>query len=169
MDRTLLEMAVELVLSQSEQRLMSGEDLDQLLKQTYRSLKEIQAAESGGDLGDAETAIEPYQEIQKFHSKQVQTATVAQPAPVIDPSEAIKSIEHNRIVCLECGIGFRQLSHLHLKQHNLTVQSYRQKYGFSSKQALSARAVSEIRKRRAKQLGTGQRLKMAREAKKSNP
>lgn len=165
MDRTLLEMAVELVLSQSEQRLMLGEDLDQLLKQTYRSLKEIQAAESGGggDLGNVETSREAFEESERvqFRVGDSRSSFVLN----IDPMDSIKD---DKIICMECGKSLRQLTPMHLEKHNLTASDYRKKYGFRRSQPLAARASTEKRKSIAKQLGTGKRLLMAREAKKSS-
>jgi predicted transcriptional regulator len=118
---------------------------------------------SGGELEDSqaltETAEHPTAE--GHQAEESQSAFV----PDIEPSE---SIHEQEIICMECGKGFKQLTPTHLKKHNLTASRYREKYGFRNSQPLAARASTEKRRSLAEQLGTGQRLKMAREAKKSN-
>ncbi|MGD9818168.1 MAG: MucR family transcriptional regulator, partial [Desulfomonilaceae bacterium] len=43
-------------------------------------------------------------------------------APTLDPK---KSIQRNKVVCLECGQEFKMLSPKHLKSHGLTGKEYR--------------------------------------------
>ena len=163
MERSLLEMAMELVLSQSEQRIMNGEELDKLLKQTYRSLREIQSIETGGgELTDIEASIEPHIQQPAERSYEVQTVAARPLAPMMEPSESIKE---EAIVCLECGKEFKQLSHTHLTIHGLSPNEYRQKYGLRKNQPLASKSSTDKRKSRAQEQGTGQRLKEAREAK----
>lgn len=160
METSLIEMAVDLVLSQSEQRLMTGADIADLLKQSYRALKEIQTVESG------EGKLEDLHAVGKEGSiGQERVLTVTAPAPAIDPSESLKSIKQDTIVCLECGEEFKQLAHTHLKKHGLSKSDYKKKYGIPSKQPLLAKSGTEKRKKDAKEKKTGERLKMAREAK----
>jgi predicted transcriptional regulator len=42
------------------------------------------------------------------------------------------------------------------------AREYKKKYGFPSKQALAAKSLSAQRRKRAKELGLGERLKRAR-------
>ena len=160
MPKSILEMVSEIVAGQSGQRILTGEEIDKLIKATYRSLKEIESLEiSGVELEDSqiltETAEHPTAE--GYHVEEIQSAL----APNIEPSE---SIHEQEIICMECGKGFKQLTPTHLNKHNLTASEYREKYGFRNSQALAARASTEKRRSIAKELGTGQRLKMAREA-----
>jgi predicted transcriptional regulator len=161
METSLIEMAVDLVLSQSEQRLMTGADIADLLKQTYRALKEIQTVESG------EGKLEDLHAVEKESSiGQEGVSSITAPAPVIDPSESLKSIKQDTIVCLECGKEFKQLAHTHLnKKHGLSNSDYRKKYGIPSEQPLLAKSGTEKRKKDAVEKETGKRLKEAREAK----
>ena len=73
----------------------------------------------------------------------------------------MRSIEEDRVVCLECGQKFRQLSHTHLRSHGLTPQTYREKFGFPAKQPLTCKALSRKRKHLAKRIGLGGRSREA--------
>ena len=69
--------------------------------------------------------------------------------PDIDPK---RSICKNNIVCLECGQSFKMLTK-HLKSHDMTAREYRKKYGFSSRQSLCAKALSDERSAASKERG----------------
>lgn len=79
-------------------------------------------------------------------------------APTLDPK---KSIQKNKIVCLECGQEFKMLSPKHLKSHGLTGKEYRKKYGFSARQPLCAKSLSEKRSASGKERGIPENLKKA--------
>lgn len=72
-----------------------------------------------------------------------------EPAPAMDPK---RSIRKNDIVCLECGQAFKMLTK-HLKSHNMTARDYRKKYGFTSRQSLCAKALSDERSAASKERG----------------
>jgi len=46
--------------------------------------------------------------------------------PATDPK---RSILKNKIICLECGAEFKQISAKHLATHDLTPKEYRKRYG----------------------------------------
>ena len=58
------------------------------------------------------------------------------------------------------------LSAKHLKLHGLTSRDYRKKYGFSAKQPLCAKAVSERRSLASKERGLPENLRRSIEARK---
>ena len=58
------------------------------------------------------------------------------PPAKMDP---LDSIQNDKVVCLECGTEFRQLTVNHLKSHGRASWEYKKKYGFS------LRACSKIR------------------------
>ena len=60
-----------------------------------------------------------------------------------------KSITQQAIVCLECGISFKQLSK-HLRQHGLDSRTYRAKYGIPRSQPLAAEALTRRRQENAR-------------------
>ena len=113
MSKSLVEMAAAIVQAQSSSKGMSTEELTFSLQSTFKALQELQTDEmknaEGGSLdGSAST-------------------------PAISPE---KSIQKNKIICLECGQEFRMLSPKHLKSHGLTGREYRAKHGFSLRQPL---------------------------------
>ncbi len=80
-------------------------------------------------------------------------------AVAIEPKS---SIQQNKVICLECGKEFKQLSKTHLASHNLTAKEYKKKHGFRTNQALASKSLSKSRRKTAKKLGLGQKLAAAR-------
>ena len=113
MTKTLVEMAAEIVQAQSSSKNMATEELQEALKETFSTLQNLQAMESGE-----------------------QTAPAEEQKAAIAPE---KSILKNKIICLECGEEFKTLSYKHLNSHGLSRREYRVKYGFSLRQPLCAR------------------------------
>jgi len=133
MGKSLVEMAAELVSTQINSTEMNTKEISQALNSTFQTLKNLQDAEiSGQQVGDAQTK------------------------PAMDPA---KSIQKNKIVCLECGESFKMLSPKHLRSHELTLKEYRAKYGFTARQPLCARALSEKRSKSGKKRGLPENLR----------
>ena len=144
MAKSLVEMAAEIIQAQGSAKDMSIEDMQAALQKTFETLQGLQKIESGDE--SAEQAPE---------------------TPQISPQ---KSILKNKIICLECGEEFKMLSPKHLRSHGLTGREYRIKYGFSLRQPLCAKTLSERRKKSGKERGIPDALKKAIEArKKSSP
>ena len=137
MSKSLTEMAADIVAAQAAHEYMSPEELEATLRKTFEALQGIKARE--------EEALEK---------------AVSQPE--IDPE---RSIRRNKVICLECGREFKQLTSRHLKEHGLTAREYRRKYGFSARQPLSAKMLSEKKRKTAKKLGLGEKLQAARKEK----
>jgi predicted transcriptional regulator len=76
----------------------------------------------------------------------------------VGPRDPLSSIQHRQIVCLECGMVLEMLSPRHLALHGLTSRAYKLKHGIPLTQALSARTLSERRRKLARERGMGQRL-----------
>jgi predicted transcriptional regulator len=136
MSKTLVQMTAEIIQSQITSKQMSTEEIKAALNETFQALKSLQDAEAGGML---ETETEA-------------TTTV------MDPK---KSIQKNKIVCLECGQEFKMLSPKHLKSHGLTSKEYRKKHGLSARQPLCAKALSERRSQSGKERGLPDNLRKA--------
>ena len=136
MSKTLVEMTAEIIQSQISSKQMTTDEIKTALNETFQALKSLQDTEAGG-------AVEP-------------EAGVASPA--VDPK---KSIQRNKVVCLECGQEFKMLSPKHLKSHNLDSKEYRKKYGFSARQPLCAKALSEKRSASGKERGIPVNLQKA--------
>lgn len=140
MAKSLTEMAVEITAAQAAHAKMSPEEVDEFLKVTFQRLKMMREREEG------ETA--PREEVE------------AKKAPtIIDPR---RSVQRNKVICLECGKEFRQLSNAHLRSHGLDAKAYRKKWGLPSRFPLAAKSLVQKRKQLAKERGFGERLKAAR-------
>lgn len=135
MSKSLVEMTAEIVQAQINTKEMSGEEIKTALNDTFVVLKGLQEAELSG-----------------------QPLEQGEGGPAMVPE---KSIQKNQIVCLECGQAFKMLSPKHLKGHNLTPKEYRKKYGFSMRQPLCAKALSERRSKSGKKRGLPENLKKA--------
>ncbi|MFC1896711.1 MucR family transcriptional regulator [Thermodesulfobacteriota bacterium] len=140
MSKTLTEMTTQIVVAQASHSSMSAEELGDLLKKTFAALKDIKDVEEG--------IVQ-------------ETAALAEAAG-IDPR---KSILKNKIICLECGREFKQLTRRHFAKHEMSPEEYRSKYGFSTRQALAAKSLSAKRRKVAKEQNLGQVLLKARKAK----
>jgi len=138
MGKSLVEMAADLVQSQCASKAMNTEEITLALQSTFNALQMLQAGEAKLQAGPPEAA----------------SAVVA--APSMAPE---KSIQKNKIVCLECGEEFKMLSPKHLRSHGLTGREYRKKWGFTLRQPLCAKALSERRKKAGKDRGLPENLR----------
>ena len=138
MAKSLTEMAADIVTAQAGATRMLAEELSDALTKAYESLKRIK---------DQEEGIAP----------EIPVSGVV--AVAIEPKA---SIQQNKIICLECGKEFKQLSRSHLKAHTLTPKEYKKKHGLKASQALTAKSLSAKRRKTAKERGLGQKLAAAR-------
>jgi len=133
--KSLTELASELVSAQMQNKAMSTEEITKTLQQVFQTLNQLKATEiSEGDTGGG-SGIDK---------------------PTTDPK---RSILKNKIICLECGAEFKQLSAKHLATHDLTPKEYRKKYGFPASQPLSCKSLTEKRKAMGKKRGLPAALK----------
>ncbi|MBV5318947.1 MAG: MucR family transcriptional regulator [Desulfobulbaceae bacterium] len=136
MAKTLVEMTAEIIQSQIGSKQMSTDEIKAALNETFQTLKSLQDSEAGGVIENEAEVV----------------------SQVVDPK---KSIQKNKIVCLECGQEFKMLSPKHLKSHGLDSKEYRRKYGFSARQPLCAKALSEKRSLSGKERGLPDNLRKA--------
>jgi predicted transcriptional regulator len=135
MSKSLVEMTAEIIQSQVGGKNMSVDEVKAALNETFQTLKGLQNAEISGQAVEGEAG-----------------------KPVMDPK---RSIQKNKVICLECGQEFKMLSPKHLKSHGLTSKEYRKKYGFSARQPLCAKALSERRSKSGKERGLPENLRKA--------
>ena len=102
MPKSLVQLTAEIVQSQTSAKQMTTEEVKTALKDTFQALKSLQAAE----------VTNPVE------------SDSAESAQVLDPK---KSIQKNKVVCLECGQEFKMLSGKHLASHGLDSKAYRKK------------------------------------------
>lgn len=141
MSKSLVEMAADIVQAQSASKSMTQDEIATALQTTYRTLQALQANE-------------------------LQTGEEQPKAPAVPDLTPEKSIQKNKIICLECGQEFKMLSPKHLASHELTGRQYRQKYGLKLRQPLCAKALSASRKKAGIDRGIPENLKKAIDAKK---
>ena len=138
MAKSLVEMTAEIIQSQIGSKQMTTEEIKTALNDTFQTLKALQGSETVGAEPEPETINS-----------------------VLEPK---KSIQKNKIICLECGQEFKMLSPKHLRSHGLDSKSYRKKHGFPSSQPLCAKALSEKRSLSGKERGIPENLRKAIEA-----
>ena len=136
MAKSLVELTVEIIQGQTSKKQMTTEEIANALKDTFQALKSLQDSE-------VSSGIEP---------------DTLETTKVLDPK---KSIQKNKVVCLECGQDFKMLSGKHLAAHGLDSKTYRKKYGFPARQPLCAKTLSEERSAGAKERGIPENLQKA--------
>ncbi|GAB4296194.1 MAG: MucR family transcriptional regulator [Desulfuromonadia bacterium] len=134
---TLLELAAEIVSSHASTTPMTTEELIQELRMVHDHLKAL-------EIGVQEPAA------------------TAPEKKTISLKEAFKKTE---VICMECGQGgFRTLTR-HLKSaHQMTPREYRKKFGIPSSQSLSARSLTELRRKNALERNLSANLSKAHQA-----
>ena len=146
MTKKLIEITSEIVQTQVSLAPMSGTEIASSLRQVFSTLQAMQKAEGAG--------------------------TVL--APQMMPEEALKaiapqdSIQDDKVICLECGAEFKQLTQKHLSSHGMSPKEYRKKYGFTMRTPLSAKSVTKARSKAAKKRGLPENLKKAIEARRQS-
>ena len=140
MPKRLIEIASEIVQTQVSLTPMSATDITSSLKQVFSTLQELQKAESG------EIALPETQKVELIEEKS--TTKIA-------PAE---SIQNDKVICLECGADFKQLTTKHLSTHGMNSKEYRKKYGFTMKTPLSAKLITKARSKAAKKRGLPENL-----------
>jgi predicted transcriptional regulator len=132
MPKSLVEMASEIVAAQASHIPMSPEDISDGVRKVFEVLQTLQSLEAGMTGGlDFEAA------------------------QVMKPQD---SIQRNRVICLECNKEFKLLSNRHLALHGLTSRDYKLKYGLPLRQPLSAKSLTQARRKIAKEKGLGAKL-----------
>lgn len=142
MDKKLIEIASEIVQAQVARGHMTTTEISSSLLQVFEALHELQLAESGAI--DLREIPEP------------------ESTPALKPEESIRD---DRVICLECGAEFRQLTKKHLVSHGLSSDEYRRKYGFSKSTPLAAKSLIKARQATAQKTGLSERMKQFWEAK----
>ncbi|MBI9077365.1 MAG: MucR family transcriptional regulator [Desulfatibacillum sp.] len=150
MVKTLTEIAAEIVAAQVASTSMTSEEVGEALKSVFKILVQLRVAEGGEDAKDL-----------------ADSAGVLGEEGVSDylvdlRQRPLRSIRKNKVICLECGAEFKQLTKGHLREHTMDAKEYRKKYGFKARQPLSAQSLSAKRRQSAKDRNLGEVLKEAR-------
>jgi predicted transcriptional regulator len=137
---TLCELAAEIVKAHASTTQMTASELLQEIQNVYVALEALEAG------------------------KPVEAAGEAKPAITI--KQAFKKDE---VICMVCGKGgFKTLTrHLNIA-HNMKPSEYKKQFGIHSKQSLSAKSLTEARRKMAEERGLGDVLAKAREKRAAN-
>lgn len=139
MAKTMVEMAAEIVGAQAASGRMSPEELSNSIHRVYDALVEVQRKEKL-----AEREPEDMSGLGQLRAR---------------PE---KSITRAHVICLECGMKFKQLTARHLATHGVSPAEYRAKWGFTKRQPLVAKQLSAQRRKTALDNKLGERLAEAR-------
>ena len=90
-----------------------------------------------------------------------ETVTAGKQKPMLTPQN---SIQDDKVICLECGAEFKQLTQTHLSSHGMSPKEYKKKYGFSMRTPLYAKSLTKAAKKR----GLPENLRKAIEAKRQS-
>ena len=181
MRKSLTEIAAKIVEAQLMNREMSSSEVQDALRDVFSVLTELSDLEAVREQSRGRPPSEPHaiqpiaEEPQYPWPEPVPGEAVEKPVPKPAALEAEvpskpekpnippeESIQKDKIICLECGREFKQLTHLHLKAHGLKPREYKQKHGLPPTQALTATRISEERSRRAREMGLAERSRVAR-------
>lgn len=121
MNDDAIKQALEIVKAQAGVRSMTEEEIIQMVERITNSITTLQSASASSSEG-----TEPY--ISHYSSS------------------ASSAVKENAIVCLECGKSFRILTKRHLALHNVTVDGYKEKYGYHRNIPLVCRSLQRERK-----------------------
>jgi predicted transcriptional regulator len=125
-------MASEIVAAQASHTPMSPDEISEVVRRVFDILQKLQSIETGQVIdnnGDKPEHMNPQD-----------------------------SIQRNRVICLVCGKEFKLLSNRHLALHGMTSRDYKLKYGLPLRQALSAKSLTQARRKIAKEKGLGAKL-----------
>ncbi len=73
-----------------------------------------------------------------------------------DPRQAV---QQDAIRCLVCGRAFRQLTNTHLRAHGLSVEGYKQQFGYNRGRPLMCLALQRLYTERAVTTGLASRIR----------
>jgi predicted transcriptional regulator len=144
MATSLTELAANIAAAQASKTRMSAQEISQAIQSAYDTLVQLKAAED---------ANQPLAEVGLTQADEKLAALQANPK---------RSIQQNKVFCLECGASFTVLSGKHLESHGLTAKEYRKKWQLGAKQGLASKAFSQKRRDTAHQLGLGDKLAASR-------
>ena len=124
----LLGLTAEIVAAHVSRNPVAADQLPELIRAVHRAL---------GGLG--------------------QNAAPAEPAR-LEPAVPIRrSVQHDRIICLECGAAMSMLKRHLAVTHHLTPMAYRERWGLGWDYPMTAPDYAEVRAGLAKQMGLGRR------------
>lgn len=118
-----LKQALEIVKAQASVRIMTEEEINSMVYKLSAAIRQI----SEGDM------IEPVE---------VEVSSL----------DASKALKEKSITCLECGKSFKIITRKHLMLHDLTPDTYREKYGYKKDMPLVCKSLQRERRKKMKDM-----------------
>lgn len=122
MDEYLKE-ALEIVKAQASVRNMTEEEITSMVRAVAQSIR---------DITDGPTDI--------------------QVTAVADADAAKAAIKEKSIICLECGKSYKVLTRKHLAHHGVSLEQYREKWGYAKNTPLVCKALQRERRKKMKDM-----------------
>ena len=139
MTQTLVEMATVFVVAQIRAGPCPPDIIDRLLHTTHATLFDLSCQEAAQKM-EAQKGVKLPETLASLRQRPLAT------------------LQHSQVICLECGKAHRLLSNRHLVLHGLTAKDYKKKWRIPLGRPLSARALTQRRRRNARERGAGQYL-----------
>jgi predicted transcriptional regulator len=136
MDKSLIEMSAQIIAAQVSQKSMEPDEIATSLRKVFQTLQDIQhsVGEASGDDAVARDNLEYLRQ------------------------NPLESIQRHTVICLESGKPYKLLSNRHLALYGMTPREYKKKWGIPLTTPLSARSLTNRRRKLAKELGMGKQL-----------
>ena len=139
MTQSLVEMATVFVVTRMRAGPCPPEVIDRILHTTHATLVDLARQEA---------------------AQKRETRTGAQPPETLAALRLrpLATLQQSQVICLECGKAHRLLSNRHLVLHGLTAKAYKKKWHIPLGRPLSARSLTQRRRRQARERSAGQYL-----------
>lgn len=133
---TITELAAEILSAHASATPLTGPELLDTLQKIHATLKALESGEA--------------------------VSVVEEARPTLTVKEAFKK---NEVVCMVCGKGgFKTLARHLNTAHQLSPKEYKKQFGISAKQSLSAKSLSDARRKTASERNLAGNLEKARAA-----
>ena len=137
MSKSLLEMSTEIIAAQARHSAMTADEIANCMRSVFNTLRELQQVADGLEKNGEDSSEDSLNHLRQ---------------------NPLKSIQRNQIICLESGKPYKLLSNRHLALYNMTPREYKKKWGIPMTMPLSARSLTNRRRKLAKELGMGKQL-----------
>ncbi len=115
--------AFEIVKAQASVRKMTEEEIISMVTSLVSSLK---------GLAEGESVLDEHAQVSSIDSK--------------------KAIKEKSVVCMECGKSFKVLTKRHLAIHDISVDEYKEKWGYKKSQSLVAKSLARERRKKMQEM-----------------
>lgn len=118
-----LKQALEIVKAQASVRTMTEDEISSMVFKLAGAIRQ---------LGDGEPV----------KCEEIETS----------PVDAAKALKEKSITCLECGKSFKIITRKHLLMHDLTPDTYREKYAYKKDMPLVCKSLQRERRKKMKDM-----------------